>query len=48
MNTLQVETFAIRDAAEGDGRTIEGVAVTYAQPVRGTTRENGDAANCSH
>lgn len=43
MNTAQLDTFAIRDATEGDGRTVEGIAVTYGQPVRGGTAEYGNA-----
>jgi phage head maturation protease len=35
------QTFAIRDAETGDGRTIEGIAVPYGEPVRGATAEFG-------
>lgn len=35
-------TLTVRDDAEGDGRTIEGIAVPYGQPTRpGATREYG-------
>ena len=40
----ELAELAVRDVpAPGDGRTIEGIAVTYGQPVRGRTREYGDA-----
>jgi hypothetical protein len=44
MHSIEGIDVAVRDAAAaGDGRTIEGIAVTYGQPVRGRTREYGDA-----
>ncbi len=43
---LEVASFAIRSAEageDGDGRTIEGIAVPYGQPIRGQTKEYGGA-----
>lgn len=37
-------TIAVRDAADGDGRTAEGIAVPYGVPVSGPTAEYGNAA----
>ena len=43
MDDLEVE-FALREeAGDGDGRTIEGVAVPYNVPVKGQTKEYGSA-----
>jgi HK97 family phage prohead protease len=36
-------TIALRDEQDGDGRTVEGIAVPYGVPVRGPTQEYGDA-----
>jgi phage head maturation protease len=43
MPDFELRDLAIRDATEGDGRTIEGVVMVYGEPVRGSTREYGSA-----
>ncbi len=43
MQDFELRDLAIRDATEGDGRTIEGVVMVYGEPVRGSTREYGSS-----
>ena len=43
MQDFELTDVAIRDATDGDGRTIEGVLMAYGEPIRGSTREYGSA-----
>ena len=40
---FELDEIAVRAEDTGDGRTVEGVLMTYGEPVRGRTREYGSA-----